>query len=257
METFFIVVLIAIVLIRWVVLSNRISELRRRIDELESRPSEARLIQRIFALEQAVEKLRREEAAGPPPLPEPESVVAPSWQAESPAPPAAETERLAPPVAAAAGALREEEAAASWHVETPAMPAAEAPASSLGERVRQKMSGEEWEAIVGGSWLNKLGVFVLVIGIALFLGYSFTKMGPPGRVAVGMAVSFAMLGGGVFLERRARYAIFARGLLGGGWAALYFTTYAMFAVEAARVIDNVWAGSLLLLMVATGMIGHS
>ncbi len=76
------------------------------------------------------------------------------------------------------------------------------------------MSGEEWEAIVGGSWLNKLGVFVLVIGIALFLGYSFTRMGPPGRVAVELAVSFAMLGGGIMLERRARYTIFARGLSG-------------------------------------------
>jgi len=96
-----------------------------------------------------------------------------------------------------------------------------------------------------------------VIGIALFLGYSFTRMGPPGRVAIGLAVSLAMLGGGVVLERRARYTIFARGLLGGGWGALYFTTYAMHAVDAARVIDNALVGSLLLLAVATGMIVHS
>ena len=119
------------------------------------------------------------------------------------------------------------------------------------------MSGEEWEAIVGGSWLNKLGVFVLVIGIALFLGYSFTRMGPPGRVAVSLAVSFAMLTGGVLLERRERYTIFARGFLGGGWGALFFTTYAMHSVAAAKVIDSTVAGTLLLLLVATGMILHS
>src|SRR5262249_15067858 len=128
---------------------------------------------------------------------------------------------------------------------------------SLSERLRQKMSNEEWEAIVGGTWLNKLGVFVLVIGIALFLGYSFTQMGPAGRVAIGLAVSFAMLGGGVVLERRERYMTFARGLLGGGWAALYFTTYAMHAVNAAKVIDSNLLAVLLLLAVAAGMIAHS
>ena len=119
------------------------------------------------------------------------------------------------------------------------------------------MQGEEWEAVVGGSWLNKLGVLVLVIGIALFLGYSFTQVGRAGRAAIGLAVSLAMLAGGFLLEKKPRYKIFARGLLGGGWAALYFTTYAMQAVDAAKVIDNPWLGGVLLLAVATGMIVHS
>ncbi len=86
------------------------------------------------------------------------------------------------------------------------------------------MGGQEWEAVVGGSWLNKLGVLVLVIGIALLLGYEFTRVGPGGRVAIGMGVGLIMLIGGVLVERKQAYAIFARGLIGGGWAALYFTT---------------------------------
>jgi hypothetical protein len=57
-------------------------------------------------------------------------------------------------------------------------------------------------------------------------------------VAIGLGVSFAMLAGGFFVERKPRYKIFARGLLGGGWAALYFTTYAMQVVDAAKVIDD-------------------
>ena len=68
----------------------------------------------------------------------------------------------------------------------------------------------------------------------MFLSYSFTQTGPGGRVAIGLGVSFAMLAGGFVMEKRARYKIFARGLLGGGWAALYFTTYAMQAVDAAN-----------------------
>jgi hypothetical protein len=118
-------------------------------------------------------------------------------------------------------------------------------------------TSEEWEALVGGNWLNKLGVFVLVIGIALALGYSFAHMGPAGRVSIGLALSLAMLGTGAAAERRERYRTFARGLLGGGWAGLYFTVYAMQALDAARVIYNPWAGAILLLAVAVGMIVHS
>ena len=72
-----------------------------------------------------------------------------------------------------------------------------------------------------------------------------------------MAVSLTMLIGGVFIERKRAYAIFARGLIGGGWAALYFTTYAMHALPAAKVIDNPYVATALLLAVACGMILHS
>jgi hypothetical protein len=115
----------------------------------------------------------------------------------------------------------------------------------------------QWETLVGGDWLNKIGMLILVIGIALALGYSFTKIGPAGRVASALAASLAMLAGGVKLEGRERYRIFARGLLGGGWAALYFTVYAMHALAAARVLENGFAAAVLLLAVATGMIAHS
>lgn len=128
---------------------------------------------------------------------------------------------------------------------------------TLQERLHRSIGGPEWEAVVGGSWLNKLGVLVLVIGIALLLGYEFARVGPAGRVAIGMAVGLVMLIGGVLLERRAPYAIFARGLIGGGWAAVYFTTYAMHALPAAKVIDNAYVASALLLAVAAGMILHS
>jgi uncharacterized membrane protein len=115
----------------------------------------------------------------------------------------------------------------------------------------------DWEAMLGGNWLNKLGVLILVIGIALALGYSYTKLGPAGRVGTSLALSFAMIGSGAALESRERYRTFARGLLGGGWAALYFTVYAMQALEPARVIHNPWLGAVLLLGVAIGMVAHS
>jgi len=121
----------------------------------------------------------------------------------------------------------------------------------------QAFGGADWEAVIGGNWLNKLGALVLVIGIAMLLAYSVSHLEPAGRVALGLSVSVAMLGAGVILQRRERYRIFAEGLLGGGWAGLYFTTYAMHGLAAARVIDSPLLGTLLLFAVAVGMLGHS
>ena len=120
-----------------------------------------------------------------------------------------------------------------------------------------RRSSADWETLLGGNWLNKIGAFVLVVGIALALGYSFSHMGPAGRDAVGLAAGLAMLGSGAFYERRPRYQTFARGLIGGGWAALYFTVYAMQALDAAKVIHSPAAGAVLLVAVAVGMILHA
>jgi hypothetical protein len=122
---------------------------------------------------------------------------------------------------------------------------------------RVHRSVADWETLVGGNWLNKLGVLILVIGIALALGYSFTRIGPSGRVAASLAVSSAMLLSGVAYEGRERYRTFARGLLGGGWAALYFTVYAMHALPAARLVSDPLLAALLLIAVSAGMILHS
>jgi len=96
-----------------------------------------------------------------------------------------------------------------------------------------RRSSEEWEALVGGNWLNKIGVFIVVVGLAFGLDYAYTRLGPAGRVALSLAAAFALLAAGVLFERRERYRTFARGLIGGGWAALYTTVYAMHAVAAA------------------------
>jgi uncharacterized membrane protein len=114
-----------------------------------------------------------------------------------------------------------------------------------------------WEMTVGGNWLNKLGVLVFVIGLALLVGYSMTHVDPAGRVAIGFAVSLLLLGCGVTLERREPYRNYAYGLIAGGWAGTYFTTYAMHALDAARIIDSDAIGTGLLVLVAAAMIVHT
>ena len=125
------------------------------------------------------------------------------------------------------------------------------------EPVRSSRSSEDWEALIGGSWANKLGVFVTVIALALLLKYAYTQLGPVGRVVLSLGASFAMLAAGVIFERREQYRTFSYGLIGGGWAAIYTTVYAMHAIPAAKVLDNALAATVLLLAVVAGMIVHS
>jgi hypothetical protein len=116
---------------------------------------------------------------------------------------------------------------------------------------------EDWETVVGTNWLNRVGALVLVIGIALFLGYSLTHLGPAGKVAIGFILGLSMLAAGVALEEKERYRNFAFSLIGGGWAATYFTGYAMHGIEAARVITSPVAGTGVLLAISAAMIFHA
>ncbi|MFN0102354.1 MAG: DUF2339 domain-containing protein [Bryobacteraceae bacterium] len=113
------------------------------------------------------------------------------------------------------------------------------------------------ETVIGGNWLSRLGVLMLLIGIALFLGYSLTEMGPLGRILTGLATSLALLGAGVAAERKADYRTLGTALIGGGWAGLYFTAFASHGIDASRIIDSGGMGLVLLLGVAGGMILHS
>ena len=102
-----------------------------------------------------------------------------------------------------------------------------------------------------------MGALVLVIGIALFLGYSLTQLGPAGKVAIGFAVGISMLVAGITLRGNERYGTFATSLIGGGWATVYFTAYAAHALEPAQVIASPVGGAAFLFLVSIGMVVHA
>ena len=124
----------------------------------------------------------------------------------------------------------------------------------LAEKIRESGGIEE---LLGKNWLNKLGIILLVIGIAFFLAYQLQTLGPAGKVLVGCTVSMAMLGAGIWYERNDRYRILARAGIAGGWALLFFTTYAMYHVPAAHVLSSQTVDLVLMLIVALAMVWHT
>ena len=126
--------------------------------------------------------------------------------------------------------------------------------SSLFDRLRSALDIEE---MLGTDWLNKLGIVLLVLGVAFFLAYQLKTMGPAGKALVGFLTAAVLLAAGIWFDRGERYRILARAAIGGGWALLFFTTYAMYHVEAAHVLDSQPLDLVLMLAVAAAMVGHT
>jgi len=138
-----------------------------------------------------------------------------------------------------------------------------APASSLRlpspkPTIRERMNKvSAFEEALGTNWLQKLGIVLLVLGVASFGIYELAALGSLGKVLVSYLAAGALLGGGIFLEKRERYQLLGRTGIGGGWALLFFTTYAMYHVAAMQVLHSLVLDSVLMLLVAGAMAAHT
>jgi uncharacterized membrane protein len=145
-------------------------------------------------------------------------------------------------------------AAPSPEVESPRRPAPPPPTFNTPVDPRPHLS---LEARLGQNWLNKLGITALVIGLALGLGKLIVNIGPVGKDAIGFALGLGILGLGIFLERKPAYKLFARVLIGGGWALTFFLSYALYNVTLLQVLHSETLDLILMFAVAAAMVAHS
>jgi hypothetical protein len=128
------------------------------------------------------------------------------------------------------------------------------PAPSLSERLRKALDLEE---TLGTNWLTKIGIVLVVLGVALFGMYELKELGAAGKVLLLATIGASMLGFGVYLDRGERYRILGRTAIGGGWALLFFTSYAAHHVDAMRVLFSETPDLILMLTVAVAMALHT
>jgi uncharacterized membrane protein len=107
----------------------------------------------------------------------------------------------------------------------------------------------EWEQILGGNWLARIGVLALIIGAAFFLKFAFDNnwLGPLARVILGIVAGLVMVGGGYYW--RVKYPTLAQAITGGGIALLYLSIFAAFALFDML---SFYPAVILLLLVSAG-----
>ncbi len=133
--------------------------------------------------------------------------------------------------------------------ETAAVPP-ETPTTSRPAPKLEAKKEREWEQILGGSWLARVGVIALIIGAGFFLKYAFDNqwLGPVGRIVLGIIAGLVLIG--LAFHWHNRYPILTRVLSGGGVAIMYLSIFASFSIYA---LVNVYValGCLFVLSIAS------
>jgi hypothetical protein len=248
---FYVSVLLFVLIGPWILVWRMNRGRKQNREEDQSRWRE--LTNRVLALELALKPLRDHAA----PLPSLKPDTKEARVAERPSPAPAAPVRPAQP---AAEAPLSPNPAKQPATPTPsiALRSVSYASSQLSPSLSQRFkSSLDLEETLGTDWLNRLGIVILVLGVAFFLAYELKTLGPVGKVLVGYAVSAVLLGAGVWFERHHLYRTLARAGVGGGWALLFFTTYAMYHVPAAQVLTSQFSDLVLMLAVATVMVWHT
>lgn len=78
------------------------------------------------------------------------------------------------------------------------------------------------EQKIGLSWLSKIGMIIVVLGVIYFLKYSFENnwIGPTGQILIGIAAGILLLLSGEIFEKK-KYHNYARVMTGGGILIIY------------------------------------
>lgn len=112
---------------------------------------------------------------------------------------------------------------------------------------------EEWETLIGGKLLNRVGALALVLGVGFFLKYAFDNdwLNETARVVLGGTAGLLLAAGGHRFHRRGM-PIFAQGLTGAGVGILYLSIYA--AYDFYRLVPQPAAFLLMALVTAAALL---
>ena len=139
---------------------------------------------------------------------------------------------------------------------TPIAPAAAAEGAGRGsppESTVLQAASWNWEWLVGGNWLARIGILAVIIGVGFFLKLAFDNewIGETGRVVLGLAIGLGLLGAGEFWQRK--YPLWSQPVTGGGIAILYLSVFAAFSLYE---LIPAWAAlgfSVLVTLAAAGL----
>jgi uncharacterized membrane protein len=115
-----------------------------------------------------------------------------------------------------------------------------------------------WEPVIGGNWLARIGALAVIIGAGFFLALAIDNnwINETGRVLLGLVTGSALLGAGEFWRKK--YPPYAQALSGAGVAILYLSVFAAYALyELINIYTGVGALALVSATAAGLAIRHN
>jgi len=93
-----------------------------------------------------------------------------------------------------------------------------------------KQPKKSFEEDVGKKWFARIGILALVIGLGFFIKYAIDMHWINHLTRIILAVTFgiALVVFGEIISRKEKYAVWAKTLVGGGLAIMYFAIYAAY-----------------------------
>lgn len=201
-----------------IVVMARLSTLSARLARMESQALDQ--AQKIRDLARRLDEMSR--LAQPPVAPSP-----PAPEASSEKIPEETRVSEFAPVEAARSSAPSQAGVVEPNLASPSLP--KSPASPRLASFEKLKNLAEWEALIGGNVLNRVGALALILGVGFFLKYAFDNdlISPATRVVIGAAIGAGLIVGGGRAFAKG-YDIFAQGLFGAGISALYLSIYAAF-----------------------------
>jgi uncharacterized membrane protein len=97
--------------------------------------------------------------------------------------------------------------------------------------VEPKRGAEELESTIGKLWLNRIGIFAILIGVSYFIKYAFDNgwIGPSGKITLGLLAGIGL----VLWSERFRnqgYEVFSYSLKAVGIGTLYLSLWGAFQI---------------------------
>lgn len=131
-------------------------------------------------------------------------------------------------------------------------PQRETPASPPPTEQRvPRTPANSFELRFGQVWLVRIGIVVLLTGLVFLGNYAWHeiigRIGAFGKLTLLTLAAGGLIGAGWRLQRHASLRNYARVLLGGGLATIYYATFAAHFIPTLRVIESPLVGGALLL----------
>lgn len=128
----------------------------------------------------------------------------------------------------------------------------EQPKQVIAPKIKKPKGKSNWEKFIGENLINKIGIAITVIGVAIGAKYSIENdlISPLTRIILGYLMGLGLLGFAIKLK--AKYENFSAVLVSGALAILYFITFAAYSFY--DLFPQLMAFGLMLVFTVFGVV---